>query len=391
MITVEEAKRIVMRHVRPMPAEFVALHDAAGGVLAADAFAAEDHPRFDMSAVDGYAVGSNRGPWRPVGAVAAGGVLGRRLAPGECARVFTGALVPEGTCAVLMQEHCSERDGLVHHEVEAPVKGANIRFKGEAFLKDELLLPKGVRLGPAAIGLLASAGLKEVMVAAVPAVAIVRTGSEFIQPDGDSAGRIHSSNDPMLIAAVRSSGLHTEQTALAAGDDRSELINALLLAQDEGEVIITTGGVSVGEYDLMRAVLEELGAEIHFHGVRQKPGKPMLFATLGEHPVFALPGNPRAVLVAWYEYVLPYLMAMQGASEPWLPSEKLPIGHGVELKGARAEFRAARVHDGQAHLLPDEGSHMLTTMAYADAIAYFPAEQRQVRVWDDVELHYLPR
>ncbi|MFN3875352.1 MAG: molybdopterin molybdotransferase MoeA [Flavobacteriales bacterium] len=391
MITVEEARRIMMGHVRPMPAEFVSLHDAVLGVLAADAYAADDHPRFDMSAVDGYAVAGGQGPWRVAGSIAAGEVMGRPLAAGECARIFTGALVPEGTYAVLMQEECAMRNGAVHHAGPAPAKGANIRFKGEAFLKDELLLPKGACLGPAEIGLLASAGLHEVMVAALPAVAIVCTGGEFIQPEGDTSGRIHSSNDFMLIAALYSAGFYPEKTALKAGDDRNELINALLRAQEEGDAIITTGGVSVGDHDLVRAAREELGAEIHFHGVRQKPGKPMLFATLGEHPVFALPGNPRAVLVAWYEYLLPYLMAMQGASQPWLRSERLPLAHSVELKGARAEFRAAQVSGGQVQLLPDEGSHMLTTMAMADAIAYFPPEQRQVRMRESVEVHYLPK
>jgi molybdopterin molybdotransferase len=158
-----------------------------------------------------------------------------------------------------------------------------------------------------------------------------------------------------------------------------------------GDLVITTGGASVGEHDLMQVVLERAGAVVHFHGVTQKPGKPMLFATLSGKPVFGLPGNPRAVMILFWEFVLPFLRAIQGAEDPWLKSDRMPIAHAVRLKGERSEFRAAQVKGGQVTLLADEGSHMLRSLVEADALAYIPADVRQIATGDTVEVHYLPR
>ncbi|MBK9146431.1 MAG: molybdopterin molybdotransferase MoeA [Flavobacteriales bacterium] len=390
LITVEEARRIIMQHAPSTPAEFRALEHAVGGFAAADAFAADDYPRFDTSAVDGFAVGEGHGPWKLVGRIMAGESLRIELRPDECVRIFTGAAVPAGAAAVAMQEHIRTDDGTVSMMTGELRPGANIRRRGESFIAGELLLAKGERIGSAQIGVLASGGVQEVMVAAEPQVGILRTGDEFIEGAQRDEGRMHSSNDRMLIAAVREAWLPTDDVAYSAADDREALNDALKQAAAENDLVIATGGVSVGDHDLMRPVLEELGATIHFHGVLQKPGKPMLFASLGRKQVFGLPGNPRAVLVCWHAYVLPFIRAMQGAREPWPRSERLPLAGTVKLKGGRAGFLAAQVRGGMVHLLPDEGSHMLTTMAMADAIAYFPADG-QAGSSKDVEVLYLPR
>jgi len=392
MVTVEVARRIIMSQAPLMPAEFRRLEHAIGACLAADALAADDYPRMDVSAMDGYAVGDALGPWREVGSIAAGAVLGKRLALGECARIFTGADVPEGTHAVVMQERVriAETERVISVEGEVPI-GANIRRRGESFRAGELLLPKGERLTAAAVGLLACSGLDEVMVVVEPVVAVVRTGSEFVEAGEDGKGLIHSSNERMMVAAIRSAWMHTEEPPFTAGDDVQEIRSVLSAALSDSDAVITTGGVSVGEHDRMREALEAMGAVIHFHGVKQKPGKPMLFATVEGKPVFALPGNPRAVLVCWYAYVLPFLRTMQGALSIPHAESGLPLAHAVELKGDRAEFRAARIRGGKVELLPDEGSHMLTTLVHADAIAYFPADARAWAVGDSVELIHLPR
>ena len=159
----------------------------------------------------------------------------------------------------------------------------------------------------------------------------------------------------------------------------------------EADVIITTGGVSVGDHDRVENVLRSMGGTVHFHGVAQKPGKPMLFATLQGKPVFGLPGNPRAVMVLYWEYVLPFLRAMQGTEDPWLPQARLPLTHAVELKGDRAEFRAALLRNGQVMLLPDEGSHMLRSVSAASLLAFFPPEKRTWSEGEPIEVHFLPR
>lgn len=213
-------------------------------------------------------------------------------------------------------------------------------------------------------------------------------GGEFVDGSIIPPGRIFSSNDAMLVSAMLEEGIHAEPDT--AKDDPHELSEALRKAPDF-DVFITTGGVSVGDHDLVRTCLEQLGATIHFHGVAQKPGKPMLFATLGDVMVFALPGNPRAVLVLFYEYVLPFLRAMQGAGDPFMPEQELPIAAPLQVKGERAEFRAALVRNGRVELLADEGSHMLRTLVEANALAYLPTGRRSWAAGDPVTVHYLPQ
>lgn len=391
MISVEEAKRIVMLSVARTPSAFVFNSEAIGHHLADDAFSPDVHPRFDMSAVDGYAVRGDGQPWTVVGSIAAGEVFGGGLQPGECARIFTGARVPEQTDRVLMQEHCTRDGDRMRCDGMLPAVGSNIRRKGESVREGELLLPRGARLDAAAVGLLASVGMEQVEVHAKPLVSIVRTGNEFIGEGEDTGGRIHSSNEWMLQAALIPEGILPSNDPLLANDNAADLKQAILDACAEGDVVITTGGASVGDHDLIKPVLEEMGATIHFHGVAQKPGKPMLFATVEGKPIFALPGNPRAVLVLYYAYVLPFLRAMQGATAPWLKNDMLPIAHSVDVKGERAEFRAAQVSGGTVTLLADEGSHMLRSLIGAEVLAYLPADKRDWRIGDPVEVHYLPR
>jgi molybdopterin molybdotransferase len=248
-----------------------------------------------------------------------------------------------------------------------------------------------VRIDPAVAGLLAADGVLRVQVTMPPAVGIVCTGSEF-NPAGEALpGKIFSSNDQLLQAALRSAGMEINEHVYRSIDTLDDIRKAIYLASLDSQVVITTGGVSVGEHDLVRAALERLGAEILFHGVLQKPGKPMLFARVGQMPVFALPGNPRAVLVAWYAFVLPFLRAVEGDRDPGPRTAHLPIARGLTLKGNRAEFRAASVRDGVVHLLTDEGSHLLGSLVGADALAYFPHTTRQVPEGATVEVHYLPK
>ncbi|MBK8498299.1 MAG: molybdopterin molybdotransferase MoeA [Flavobacteriales bacterium] len=390
MISVEEARRIVMAQAIVRESEYRSLHDAVGRVLSEDVHAPFPHPLFDMSAVDGYAVGDAHGPWKTMGRIAAGEVLDRELETGECARIFTGAQVPKEAHGVAMQEHCVAEAGLVRSVRGDVAQGANIRRAAEQCNAGGLLLPKGARLGPAGAGYLASCGVQDVAVVIEPGVSIVRTGNEFIDGEEIEPGRIFSSNEVMLLSALKQDGFATADEALVAGDAAPELRTALLKAAEEGDAVITTGGVSVGDHDLMLPVLKELGAIVHFHGVAQKPGKPMLFATLGGTPVFALPGNPRAVLVCYWEYVLPFLRAMRGEHHPGLRHDLLPLSHAVSTKGERAEFRAARISAGKATLLQDEGSHMLRTLVEADALAYLPASRSAWAEGDHVEVHYLP-
>jgi molybdopterin molybdotransferase len=394
MITVEEAKRILMT---ALPTErcttTVPLVNASGRYVAESVVAAYDHPLFDCSAVDGYVlrVAEKDRPLVLSGSIPAGTTFQEGLPSGACIRIFTGAAVPAGADTVVMQERCRVIGDTVQVEDPGLSLGANIRRRGEQVRAGDVLLPKGSAIGPAAIGLLASVGTRTLHVAHSPSVTIVRTGDEFVDEGALVPGLIFSSNDVMLASALGQACPGMELRTTQAQDTKEALREALASALDRTEVVITTGGVSVGDHDLVAAVLEEMGATVLFHGVAQKPGKPMLFARWRDRVLFGLPGNPRAVMVLFWEYVLPFLRAWQGAAEPWLRKDILPLRGPLTVKGERAEFRAAHVQGGQVALLADEGSHMLRTLTEADALAYVPASARHLNAGDLVEVHFLPR
>ncbi len=391
MITVEEARQLLMDHVPLLGAGTVHLPDALGSYSAADVQAPYDHPLFTNSAVDGYAFafGTLGEGLKMIGTVPAGRAFPGTVRAGECVRIFTGALLPPGTDTVVMQENVHVGpEGMIVLD-KALREGANVREQGAQFRAGDVILPAGHRITPEAIGLLASAGVKRIKASARPVVAVVITGSEFTSGTEAQEGRIFSSNDHMLQAALAQEGL--EAKVVHAPDEKEALRRVLRTALAEYDLVITTGGVSVGDHDLVPVVLQELDVRIHLHRVAQKPGKPMLFGRLGEVPVLGLPGNPRAVMVLFWEYVLPFLRAMQGAAATGPRMEHLPIAMPVTIKGERTEFRAATVRNGRVLLLPEEGSHMLRTLLMADALALLPHDRTVFEAGDAVEVHYLPR
>lgn len=375
----------------PMARERLLLVDAVGRFVVEEVLAPNEHPLFDCSAVDGYAMGApDREGFHVIGIVAAGERPSVFLQQGQCVRIFTGAPVPQGADRVVMQEHCTLDGGLVQVQRAVP-PGANIRQRGEQVRSGDVIIGPGSKVDPPTIGLLASVGVEQVHVACRPRIAIVRTGGEFMPPGGRSEARIFSSNDLMLDAAIQREFPGVRPTHLSAVDQEERLSEALTSAMTHSDVVICTGGVSVGDHDLVRPVLEKLGADIVFHRVAQKPGKPMLFAKHGEKAIFGLPGNPRAVMVLFWEYVLPFLRMVQGSVDPWPATTCMPLQEAVEFNGERAEFRAAVVRDGTVVLLRDEGSHMLRSLIAAEAIACLPMGNGRLKGGESIEIHYLPK
>lgn len=391
MISVEEARAALLTHTPLLRSELFAFPEAHQRYTAEAIHAPHDHPLFDQSAVDGYAFAFDpaRSAWAVVGEVAAGSALNRPLARGQCVRILTGGMLPAGADTVVMQEFVQRTDQRIEHNDGKLRSGANVRLRAEQVIQGQVVLPGGARLTPQAIGLLRSVGVSALQCRRAPRIAIVVTGSEFADTAYAGSSHIFSSNGEMLQAGLHAEGL--DGTLLHAPDDELALGNTLRSALEHHDLVITTGGVSVGDLDLVRPSLEQLDAHILFHGVAQKPGKPMLLAKRNETLVIGLPGNPRAVLILFWEFVLPAIRAMQGAGDPWLRADRVPIVHDVELKGDRAEFRAARIRNGKVELLEDQGSHMLASLLTADALAYFPSGIRNAAPHDEVELHYLPR
>ena len=296
-------------------------------------------------------------------------------------------MLPQGADTVVMQELAHRSGSTMMHSDTKLKYGGNVRRKGEQLKAGAVVMAKGLRLDASAIGLLASVGLAEVAVTLRPLIALLISGSEFAEGAKPQPGKIFGSNGVMLQAALRELGIQAD--IVQVDDDREAMIAAWKKAAKENDLIISTGGVSVGDHDLVRPSLDALGAGVIFHGVMQKPGKPMLFAMLNDTPIFGLPGNPRAVMVLFHEYVAPFIRATQGAAEPWMRMDRSPILQAVSMKGNRAEFRAALVANGNVRLLADEGSHMLRSLTEANALAYIPAEVREIKKGEPVEVHYI--
>lgn len=390
MITVEEALEALFQETPLLPEETLGFPQANLRFCAADVYAPYEHPLFDQSAVDGYAFAwdDTVTAWELAGEVPAGKAFSGTLSKGQCVRIFTGGMMPQGTDTVLMQEHTRQEGRVMQHSDVKLRKGANVRLRGEQMAAGALVLQKGERIGPEAVGLLRSVGVAEMAVRKTPRITVVITGSEFAATAATNPGHIFSSNGEMLVAAIQLEGLHC--TMLYAPDENEALEKSLRNALETSDLVITTGGVSVGDHDLVPPTLERIGARTIFHKVAQKPGKPMLLSRWNNTLTLALPGNPRAVMVLFWMYVLPAIRAMQGASNPMIRSELLPISHTVVLKDGRAEFRAARITNGQVSLLQDQGSHMLASLLGANALVYLPEGQGTFALGEAVQAYHLP-
>ena len=374
----EEAQRLVLEHVQPLPAERVPLDEAAGRVLAEPGLAVVDLPPFPSSAMDGFAVRAADVPATlPVVArVAAGRPAGRPLEPGEAMGIATGGVVPEGADAVIPIEYVVEHDNSV--EVAGPVEsGANVRPLGGDLREGDAVAAAGTRLGPTQLGALAAAGVAEVACGAVPRAAVLATGTELRRPGLPLApGEVYEANGLILETQLRSAGASVERLAAVADDDDAHR-EALRRGLDH-DVLVTSGGVSVGPHDLVRRIEAELGVEEVFWRVAVKPGKPVSFGVRDRTLVFGLPGNPVSSLVAFELFVRPAVLALQGVADPLPRFEPGRLAAAIRRNAGRDELVRARLRtaeDGAAvELEPVTGqeSHMIARSAAAGALVLVP-------------------
>ncbi|HST13466.1 MAG TPA: gephyrin-like molybdotransferase Glp [Gaiellaceae bacterium] len=372
LLTVDEALAHVLEHTRPLPDEDVAVAEAAGRVLAADAVARVDLPPFPSSAMDGFAVraADTPGALTVVGQSAAGHPANVELTAGRAITISTGAVVPDGADAVVPVERTRGGEGAV--DVEQVERGENVRPRGGDTAAGDTVVPAGATCGPAQLGALAAAGLETVRCARRPRVAVLATGSELRRPGEPlGPGEIYESNTVMLAAQVRRSGAEAEVHGVVADD--ADATRAALERGLEADVLLTSGGVSVGEHDLVRGLLAELGAVEVFWRVAVKPGKPVAFSTRGSTLVFGLPGNPVSSFVGFELFVRPALAALQGASDPrpaFLPGQ---LGVSLARNTARDELVRARIEDGGiVRPLRGQESHMIARAAHANALVLVP-------------------
>ncbi len=311
MISFEEAVAAVLKNTSVLPPATIRLEDAVGRVLLEDVRSGIEMPPFDKSAVDGYAVraaGLAKGrELRCAGIVQAGEDFAGPVGPGECVKIMTGAPVPAGADAVVMVEYTSEQDGLVKFE-DGIKKGANIALRGEDIKKGQKVLARGTVIAVSHIAALVAVGRSHVKAGALPAVALINTGGEIVPPGAKlGRNRIYNSNGPMLSALLKTDGIIAAPVIVR--DDAQKLKAAIAKAL-KADVVLISGGVSMGDYDLVPAVLKSLGVKAVFHKVRVRPGKPMFFGVKGRTLVFGIPGNPVANFMAYLAYIRPAIRKM---------------------------------------------------------------------------------
>lgn len=369
MITVERAKALILGSVKPEKAR-VPLGEAGGLILAGDLTAPHDFPHWDNSAMDGFVLSSAdvrrasvNAPvrLRLAGVVKAGDSRQRRLRSGAAMRIMTGAAIPAGADTVLAKEK-AKTEGKVLVVGEPVPAGNHVRRRGEDLRRGSRFETRGRLVTPGMTGFLASLGKASVLVYRRPRVSVLATGSELVKPGKRlGPGHIYDSNAPMLEAALAHMGL--APAFVKTVPDRPDVIagevRRLLTASD---VLILAGGVSVGDYDYVKEILEKNGARTVFWRIKQKPGKPLYFARVGKRLVFGLPGNPVSAYMCFYQYVYPALRAFMGFSDPFLP--KADAGG---LKGRRDEektvFTAVRRRGSKIEPLSHQGSHMVSALA----------------------------
>ena len=388
LLSIDEALARVLARARPLAAESVPVAAAAGRVLAEDVTARVDLPPFASSAMDGFAVRAADlpGSLPVVFRIAAGLPADRPLAPGEAMEISTGGAVPDGADAVVPIEHVVITDNSV--EIADQVRpGAHVRPAGGDVHAGDALLEAGTVLGAAQVGALAAAGVAEVLCARRPNVVVLSTGTELRTPgDGLGPGQIYESNGPMLAAAFEVAGAIVEQIGPIADDEEShrDALERGLAA----DVLVSSGGVSVGPHDLVRRILAELGVEEDFWGVAVRPGKPLAFGSRGATLVFGLPGNPVSSLVAVELFVRPALLALQGAARPGPRYESARLAAALSRNAARDELVRARTRDDadETVLEPLSGqeSHMIARAAAADALVLVPSGEGELSAGERV-------
>jgi len=389
MLPFDDARRQILSSARELGAEAVSLREAHGRFLAEDLVAPQPVPAFDHSAMDGYAASARSfdgsGPWTlDVCGESKTGSVPAPLREGAAMRIFTGAPMPPGADVVIMQENVTRRDDTITCS-ESPRARQHVRMAGEDLQRGAVALSKGTRLTPGGVGLAAMLDYASVRVAARPRVTVICTGDELREPGAPpEPGTIAESNSFAIAAMAEARGAIATVAPLAR-DRKSESVEAFRAALASCDLLVTIGGVSVGDYDVVKPALEEAGATIDFWKVKIKPGKPLVWGHAGDVRILGLPGNPVSAQVTFGLFGNPLLRAMQGARDP-LPRTRLaelaePIDHSLGREG----FYRGTLDGNRVHAIAGQSSGAATSMAWADVLIRVPATITRVEAGTLVE------
>jgi len=400
VIEIGEAQQKVLEEIPVLGQERIHIPEALGRVLAQDVTAIRDVPSADNSAMDGYclrhedvvgAASSAPVKLRLIGESPAGWPFQGSLGPGEAVRVLTGGLIPEGADTVIMVED-TERDGDAVKCFRDPGLGAHIRRKGEDVRAGEVILHTGTIIRPPEIGMLATLGHAYVHVFQRPIVAILSTGDELVDLDEPfSEGKIVCSNSYSLAAQIMDCGAIPLSLGIASDNekDQREKISDGLRA----DVIITSGGVSVGKYDLVKETLSKLGMRVKFWKVAMKPGKPLIFGTIGNKPVFGLPGNPTSAMISFEQFVRPAILKMMGHTNLFRPLTEATLAEDVDIISARLHLVRCKLFEREGEMMAvttgTQSSGALRSMVLADGLMILPPSDRLFSAGQKVKVQLL--
>lgn len=402
MIAVEEALQVILDTIKVLGLERLPLISSLGRVLGEDIHAPYPIPSWDNSAMDGYAVRhgdiEQASPGSPVrleviADLPAGYATARELQSGEAIRIMTGAPLPRGSDTVVMVED-THKEGNRVAVFKPPARGENIRRAGEDVQKDSLVLTRGSVIHPADVGMLASLKRSVVSVYQQPTVAVISTGDELIDVDGElTEGKIVSSNTYSLASLVRDAGAHP--LILGIAKDRPGELRAIFTAALTADMIISSGGVSVGDYDLVKDTLRELGAEMKFWKVAMRPGQPLAFGVIGGKPTFGLPGNPVSCMISFEQFVRPSILKASGYQRLFRPLVEAVLKEPITTLAGRKYFmRCILSREGGRYAVTttgEQGSGILMSMVRANGLIVVPEDQTTVAQGETVRVYILNR
>ena len=386
-LDLEQAQARLLALAPLLPIEAIPTEAALGRIIAEDIRAVRTHPAADLSAMDGFALAPGAGPWTLVGESRAGTPFAGTLADGQALRISTGAVLPAGATCVLLQEDAVVSGNQVS-TAEHPPPGRHIRPRGFDFKAGAVLLARGLTMTPARIALALAAGHGKVMVTRRVRVAVMDNGDELSQDAANCAPhQVPACNGAMIAAMLAPLGCDVTRIG-PVPDDRTALAAALAKAE-HADILITSGGASVGDHDLIKPALAQWGAQTAFWRVAIKPGKPLLVATRGAQVILGLPGNPVSSFVTAFLFALPLVRGAMGAARPLPRSQTLLAGEALPAVGKRREFLRAVRTDGAVRLTGSQDSSALSALSLADCLIDRPAEAPAVAVGDPVTVFSL--
>lgn len=393
MISVSEAREIIQQYGAALQPVSMKLQDAVGCRLAIDIFSPLDIPAYPQSSMDGYAFSfadwQNNTGLQIKGEMAAGSGDQFKIDPGTAVRIFTGAAVPSAADTVVMQEKITVVNGVLQIQDEHLKQGANVRLKGSEIKAGELALSAGMTLTPAAIGFLAAMGITEILVFPSPVITIIITGNELQTPGHVlSYGQVYDSNSFALTAALQQCGVKQVQL-VQVPDELEKLIHQLKQALEQSDIVLLTGGVSVGDYDFVVAAAQHCGISTLFHKLKQRPGKPLFFGTKESKLIFGLPGNPSSVLTCFYMYVLPVVNKMINGKNG-LSIKQVPLSSAYQKTAGLTHFLKGYFDGHTVNPLGAQESYRMRSFASANCLIELDEAITDCEQGTMVTVHLLP-